>query len=141
MDIFPTTLELLGIELPGPIDGRSLLPVLRGDRTRSGDAETVLLHQSAWKGRYEGRAISNSRYKLIDTVRSYERLGPSLRLYDVVRDPNEQSDIAAEFPEVLARMRSELDRRFEAFDDSGPEPENALSEMNEERLRALGYID
>lgn len=39
IDIMPTVLELAGIEVPGGIDGVSLLPVVKGDRTAApGDA-------------------------------------------------------------------------------------------------------
>lgn len=102
-DILPTVCELLRIPLPAarPVDGKSILPLLRDGR---GDSPHEYLH-AIWD-RHSPRAdrsnwsIRGTRYKLVKG-----------ELYDLEKDPGEEHNIAGEQPEVAAKLR----REFEAW--------------------------
>jgi arylsulfatase A-like enzyme len=110
-DWFPTLLEACGAgaRIPPGLDGRSLLPVLRGEAV----AERPFLYrefpayggqQAVWLGnRWKGIRSGMLKKGTPDPLRT--------QLFDVVADVGEARDVAAEHPDVVAEierlMRSE----------------------------------
>lgn len=141
VDVFPTVAEELGATPASAVDGRSFSHLLRGEAVVAGE-DRQLLHATSWKNRCVARAIVEGPYKLIVIDSNYEGLENEVRLYDLEHDAKEQFDIAPSSPSIVARLRVQLDRRFESLArDSVSEPENVLHKMDIDRLRALGYID
>ncbi|HEX9110057.1 MAG TPA: sulfatase, partial [Terriglobales bacterium] len=101
VDLMPTVLAALGLEIPSQVQGRSLLPELRGnnaDKPRNLYGETFLprLHFN-WS---ELRATENAKYHFIDA--------PSPELYDLAKDPGEVHNLFAEKKAVAEEMHSKL---------------------------------
>ena len=111
IDLMPTFLDAAGIEHPSefnarrihPLDGTSLLPVLRGG-TREPPSE-LYWHWS------RGRAIRQGRWKLV-SVRNRQ-----WELYDIESDGTELHDRAGDMPGRVAAME-QLWNRWKA----GPAP-------------------
>src|SRR6185436_10725370 len=120
IDIFPTVCDLLGLETPEWVRGRSLLPLARKDADEVNDA---VFAEITFHAAYEPqRAVRTKRYKYIrryekpvlaniddspskDYLLAHglaERDAPSEQLYDLVFDPNEAHDIAGSEPEIAA---------------------------------------
>jgi arylsulfatase/uncharacterized sulfatase len=107
-DIAPTILELTGTAPPGeryggrvvePMIGRSLLPLIEGraDRVYS-ETDTVGTELAGHAALFQGD------YKI---VRNRGPVGDGeWRLYDIVRDPGETTDLSATHPGQLQRMLS-----------------------------------
>ena len=133
MDIFPTICDLVGIVAPAWVQGKSLLPLVRG--------ETDVLHEQlfaevTYHAAYEPmRAVHTPRYKYIKRfdnrtapVRPNVDDSPSKTvwhdhgwaerpidaelLYDLIFDPNESNNLVANlrYADVLADMRGRLQR-------------------------------
>jgi arylsulfatase A len=106
IDVFPTLCELIGARAPQgrPLDGRSLLPLLRAGRGES--PHQHLFHQ--WqrvRPAPESGAVRDARgYKL--------HIGPGA-LYDLNSDPGEERNLAAQHPALARSLRAEFDRWFE----------------------------
>ncbi|MDZ7784519.1 MAG: arylsulfatase [Halioglobus sp.] len=101
-DIAPTILEMVGGEIDGAITGRSLLPVIRGDRARVYPKDAAVGIETAGNA-----ALFRGDYKL---VRNLPPFGDGQwKLYDWVRDPGETRDLAQQQPELFAAMRAEYD--------------------------------
>ena len=140
LDIFPTVCDLLQIEPPPWLRGKSLLPLVRTEVTRLHDELFFELNDHA---AYEAvRAVRTDRWKYIK--RFDEHCTPVLRncddgeskslwldygwkdqpvseesLFDLVFDPNETNSLAkdATHQEILKTMRERLGRWMEARRD------------------------
>lgn len=113
VDLTATILEMAGASPEGPLDGFSLVPVLRGD-LKSFDRDLVHAGLGTW------RATSDSRYKYIRgyipgssmaeiTTGSYSATDdlPEL-LFDIEEDPHELHDLSRSAPRALKTMRDAL---------------------------------
>jgi arylsulfatase A-like enzyme len=130
VDVLPTVLDLLGITLPGVIDGESLAPALRGvevaDRTVY--AESMYAQRFGWAPL---RMIRVGTLKYIDA--------PRPELYDLRTDPLEERDLADARPATVADMRERLvDLAVET--PSQPAERAALEPETLRGLAALGYV-
>jgi arylsulfatase A-like enzyme len=140
LDLFPTICDFLGIEKPARLQGTSLLPLLRGEAGEIHDevfAEVnyhaayepqlaVRTHRWKYIRRYDGRAHPNlpncddgpsKSLWLADGWR--ERAVDAEQLYDLVFDPNEARNAAADpsCRAALDEMRARLDRWMHATND------------------------
>jgi choline-sulfatase len=138
LDLLPTLRELLGLPPCASDQGRSLAKLLRGEV----DALPAAAHYISGNSRAKGYAalVAEGHKLLLDPE--------GARLYDLALDPGEQRDVAAQKPELAARLRAALDaataedeRRLAA---RASRADAELLERTEaetlEQLRALGYV-
>lgn len=114
VDLMPTFCELAGAPMltDRVIDGKSLLPILRG--TSSNAAHKYVYH--TWH-RYHPNsrsrwAISGERYKL-GANGGTGNDNPPMFLYDLKADPGETRNILKQQPEVAKHLRGEFLRWFD----------------------------
>jgi arylsulfatase A-like enzyme/Flp pilus assembly protein TadD len=135
VDLFPTMVEMLGLESPANSDlsGRSLAAALRGEPNRSehvayAESLVPLLH-FGWS---DLRSIRRGKWKYIQA--------PRPELYDLEADPLELRNLVDSQPELVKGMRGalgeELDRE-RAVDDA--ETSSVPRELLD-KLGALGYV-
>ena len=118
VDVFPTLAELAGLprpEVPQPLDGLSLVPVLRDPEKRIRDHAYHAFPRPRRGEQVIGRAIRTERYRLVE----WKKPGAApdtadLELYDYQTDPGETKNLAATQPEVVAKLRAILARHPEA---------------------------
>lgn len=97
MDLLPTVLELAGAEIPPQAEGRSLVPLLRGESTH--------LRDLAFSGSFPPWpnlapiSVTDGRWTFLD-MGDRERW----ELYDLHEDPQQERNLAAECPEEVERM-------------------------------------
>ncbi len=133
-DVFPTLLTLAGVATPLKVQGRSLVPLMfhpgRKDEVPAYGEAMASNIQFGWSGLH---ALRTPHYKYIDA--------PRAELYDLVRDPGEQANVLAEFPDLARRMKGELDRIMAETSVGAPKQQAAnLDKETMERLSALGYV-
>ena len=110
IDVLPTILDACRIPLPAEleIDGRSLLPLLRGDDAPWSDRTIVIQsHRGDEPVLYHHFAARSQKWKLLHASGfGCERfLGePRFELYNMVADPLEMKDLAAERPDIVESM-------------------------------------
>jgi arylsulfatase A-like enzyme len=104
VDLLPTTLGLLGLEIPPHVQGRDFSPALRGEPFQGPDA--VLLEMSGnprWNLDFlDWRAVVTREWSYAFYETGHESL------YDLRQDPYETHNLVAERPEVRERMRRRL---------------------------------
>ncbi len=105
-DLFPTFLEAAGVEPPVEIDGKSLLPLARGEKIDRGPifwhaphykAHTPVLTMTPYS------AVRDGDWKLIERHED-----GSVELYNLAEDIGETMDYSADRPEITERLRSLL---------------------------------
>ncbi len=142
IDLFPTILEVAGIRSELNLDGSSLVPLILGNGDPDSDQERERLTQTDWDRRCVARGISARGFRLVEIERNYEGLRNVVRMYDLAGDPREEDDVSAQHPQIVQELRRELHRRFdELARAAGPQPENRKGQLDQERLRALGYVE
>ncbi len=103
VDIAPTILDLMRLPIPDEVSGRSLVPIMTGaqeeDMQRPVYAEIVRDRK-----RKPQRSWLRWPWKLILNVEKNSR-----KLFNLESDPHEQKNVAADNPEVKARLTMELD--------------------------------
>lgn len=112
VDLMPTLFDLLGLDLPLPADGQSLLPLLGGgssDFRAEAYAETPPAGWQALPGD-ERRlyCVRTAEWKLIvhhDRTSGEERE----ELYHLATDPEERTNLTGQHPEIHAALRRKLD--------------------------------
>ena len=113
VDIFPTLAELAGLQAPQgpqPIDGVSLVPVLKDATARLRDHA---FH--AYPRKTLGRAIRTERYRLVEWRNPGQPLATAqYELYDYQQDPNETRNHASRQPEVVKQLAAKLAKYPEA---------------------------
>jgi len=110
IDIYPTVCELLGLEVPGTVEGRSLVPQLNDPSAKGRD----VLHLAYM---HLMRGVTDGAHKLIEYVVDGHR---RTQFFDLANDPWETRDVAADgaYAQVLERLRAEVARwRDEMGDD------------------------
>jgi len=109
IDVYPTVAEVLGLSALGHLEGESLLPLLEGDAPalpRVAVSELYAQHvtRAGWKG--SSISYDDGRYKLVLHLEDQKAF-----LYDVRRDPDERTNLAAEQPDLVAAMQQKV-RQF-----------------------------
>jgi arylsulfatase A-like enzyme len=152
MDLVPTLLDLLKIQPSGIVQGQSLVPLLRGEKfERKPPVMTSrLAHPNAKPGGFvpengtDAFALITREWKLIWRDQAQRAGLPEIELYDRRTDRAETSDVAAQYPKVLQRLKVEMDQWIEAQQQvrelAGVKGHTSLSPAAIVRLRSLGYI-
>jgi len=146
LDLFPTILEMADVALPEhvPLDGQSLVPLLKGDLERRMDSIPIFAEagytRSVKKGRFKYIAFRYPRHieeKIMNGELAYapnyldqvqeglaiisEKKYPSYyhqdQLFDLVQDPYEQNNLAydPQYTERLGEMKQLLSEHLGSF--------------------------
>lgn len=109
-DLLPTLLELAEIDAGIDFDGRSLLPLIRGE-VASYESEFYIT-ECTWMRKHGWRT---PQWKLILALEPDFHFKPPVELYNLVEDPEENHNVAEENPDVVmaltARMQAWIARR------------------------------
>jgi arylsulfatase A-like enzyme len=152
IDVMPTLLDLSGLRVPAVAQGQSLKPLFAGSagaaakggwKKRPAIAERYPLGRLGFASTNELYAIMDGDWKLIqNVVRPPEK--PEFELFDFYKDPIDQKNVAADHPEVVARLSRALDgfRNMARGARLKPDSESTKGMTKEqlEQLRSLGYV-
>ena len=121
LDIFPTLCEMSGLPIPSRVQGRTLVPLMAGTASASGDEGAISMIDKfrrclgtcprAYEGeRAWGYSYRTSRYSLTRWVspgyESARRLQGSVDLFDLEADPGQTKNLATSSNALVPRGRS-----------------------------------
>ena len=112
IDLLPTFVSLAGGTVPATpvIDGRDITPILLGQSKES--AREAHYYFAG----YDLQAVRQGRWKLALAPQSdglgknAAKTSPGLRLYDLDAEIGEQTDVSAQHPEVVAKLKALADK-------------------------------
>jgi len=103
-DLVPTLLQLAGVKVKETLDGRSLLPLVRG-RVASHEPE-FYISECTWMRKHGWRT---PHWKLMVALEPDFHFKPAVELYDLVSDPEEQTNLARKRPDVVEMLRGRME--------------------------------
>ena len=118
IDVLPTILDACKVRKPAglKLDGRSVLPLLKDEPVRWTDRTIYIQsHRGDNPVLYHHFAARSQRWKLLHASgfgkENFDGK-PTFELYDMVADPLEQKNLAAERPDIVERMRKDYEAWF-----------------------------
>lgn len=116
IDFFPTLAELVGAKLPPKvtqqIEGRSLVPVLANPKA-SWPERTLFTHVGRWPrfsdpsaAKFNNCSVRTPRWHLVSPKVTAT---PAWELYDVLADPGEKNNVAAQHPDIVRQLAAAYD--------------------------------
>ncbi len=145
-DLLPTLLELATGAAPREeLDGMSLAPLLRGEELPLDDRIVVInfSRMPGMKVAYTDQDVAIPHKDGAVVLWKRWRLVENRELYDLATDPLQERDVAAEHPEIVARLRNHLDQWWQGVAPHVAEPQRILigtPHENPTRLTACEWL-
>jgi arylsulfatase A-like enzyme len=99
MDLTRTILGAAGANVQGArLEGVDLLPLLKGTAPA---IDRTLFWRAVYPGRQQ-RSVRSGRWKMLLD-------GSSQLLFDITRDPGERNDLAAKHPDVVSKLKTQIE--------------------------------
>ncbi len=117
IDYAPTFLELAGLEVPADMQGKSFLPLLKGENPDNW-RDAIYYHFYEYPGEHAVKrhyGVRDNRYKLMHFYNDID----AWELYDLSVDPHEMNNLYGKpgYEEVTKTMMSKLAKAQEDYDD------------------------
>lgn len=103
-DLVPTILELLGLSSDQDFDGRSLLPLIRGERATN--YTDFYITEATWMRKHGWRT---PEWKLIVALEPDFHFKPEVELYNLLADPGETQNVAEQEPGIVKALRERME--------------------------------
>src|SRR5690606_1577413 len=107
-DLVPTILEPVGVDAGRSFDGKSLLPLIRGERTAN--YTEFYITEATWMRKHGWRT---PEWKLIVALEPDFHFKPEVELYNLILDPGENHNLADKEPGIVAALRQRMEAWIE----------------------------
>lgn len=134
-DIAPTLLDIAKVPIPDTMQGKSLVPALRGEEPARRSLYFESLTGSLVYGWSPLEGLRRGPWKYI---RSSEP-----ELYDLAADAKETEDVSARESQIVADMGGELASLLDVWSENAASPESSAASVSPEalaQLASLGYV-
>lgn len=131
VDILPTVLDLLGLQPPQGIRGKSLVPFIEGVEKEDREAYLESFYPRENFGWSELTGLISGPWKYI--------AAPKPELYNLEDDPAEENNLFEARPKISSELKDGLDSLIKSAVGEGSGGRE-LTAQEQERLRSLGYI-
>lgn len=134
IDIMPTVLDLLDIPAPGGIEGRSLLPLMRGEQFDERPVFSIRdpRDETYWEG--TAAAMTSGPWKYIHFKKAKDRL------FNLEFDPFEHNNLIDTDPERAKNMMDQIRKNIFESENFDPAAKPGFTRKEQKMLKELGYI-
>ena len=111
VDVLPTLLDLVGLPLPAtpPLDGRSLVPLLKDEQVKWPERQ---LFEVSGRGGKDGTIIPKYPGTVRNETYRWVHDGKQSMLFDLRNDPSEKNNIATQQPQITELLSRAYDQWF-----------------------------
>ncbi len=136
VDVLPTIIDLLGINYPDKIVGRSLVPIMNGNNL---EEIPVYIETGTIQYGTSGNTIGirTSKYKYLRNRFDEKN---NVRLFDLVNDPSELKNIAKKELGLVKELEETLKKIIKNQTIIQKDELNEEDRMVQEELKKLGYL-
>jgi len=131
IDVMPTVLDSLGMEIPDFVQGKSLLPMIQGRR----ESDRPFYLESYYP--LEDLAAAPVVGFIAGQTKFFNL--PRPELYNLHKDPGEKHNLAPEKGTELSSRKEALARLIQSLSTGAFKSEKPISAEERERLASLGY--
>jgi len=138
VDLMPTVLDLVGLEGHSESVGRSLAPWMRGPRASALD-EAPALSETRMGANAHLESVVDGGLELVR-----HRTSGAVSLFDLVKDPAEQRDLASTRADDVKRLEADLDALIAEAEAKSEGYEFAPAQIDPavaSHLSGLGYVE
>lgn len=102
-DMTPTILDLMGIKTGIEFDGRSLVPLMRGQKLPP--RNEFYITEATWMRKHGWRT---PEWKYMHALEPDFHFKPEIELYNLVEDPTEYNNLGEKRPDVVAELEAKM---------------------------------
>jgi arylsulfatase A-like enzyme len=124
-DLVPTLLELLEVETDIRFDGKSLLPLVSGERPNNWPE--FYITECTWMRKHGWRT---TEWKLHVALEPDFHFKPEVELYNLMLDPNEHRNLAEKEPRVVAALQERMQAWIEKREQETGLPNPMATNLN-----------
>ncbi|HEY0074315.1 MAG TPA: sulfatase [Abditibacteriaceae bacterium] len=103
-DLVPTILELAEIEVADTLEGKSLLPLIKGEATEH--SSEFYITECTWMRKHGWRT---PEWKLFVALEPDFHFKPEVELYNLQKDPDENENLAEKHPEIVGNLKARME--------------------------------
>jgi choline-sulfatase len=142
VDVLPTILQSVGIDIPAEVQGESLLSLLQASGSKSvATTKAVSQDRPAYaESDYPHRTFGWSSLRSLRTGKYLFVEAPTKELYDQAADPNAEHNLSATSTAVANTLDGQLEAFRQKTSTTKEAPKVAADPGLQERLNALGYV-
>ncbi len=110
IDIMPTLMDVIGLQIPDNFQGHSLLPQIRGELEKFSSPVYCQTNKGGYQSTEEMkkiklRCIRTKEWKLISTTSPEEVI---YELYNLINDPDEKVNVVKQYPLIANGLKKKL---------------------------------
>jgi len=141
VDVLPTILRSVGIEVPSQVQGESLLTILPSAASKSATTKPVAQDRPAYaESDYPHRTFGWSSLHSLRTGKYLFVEAPTKELYDQSIDPNAEHNLSPTSNAITSTLDSQLKAFRMKTSTTKEAPKITADPGLQERLNALGYV-
>jgi len=160
IDIIPTALEIIGLEAPEEMEGKTLVPLIDERKSpaaylekafsetqnmrwgglilKDNLADAEKIHLKVASGKEISRCVRTPKWKFILSRESSNRMD---ELYGMKDDPKERINLIYENMDTADELKKDMEGWMRGEEKSAPGESEPMDEKTLETLRSLGYVN
>jgi arylsulfatase A-like enzyme/Tfp pilus assembly protein PilF len=140
VDVLPTLLQAVGVDVPAEVQGQSLLGIMKAGAAGNGEADASRDRPAYAETDYPHVAFGWSAERSLRTGKYLYIQAPRQELYDETADPDALHNLSGTSTAVSSTLSDQVNAFRAKTSNAREAPKAAVDPTAPEKLAALGYI-